>query len=174
MRLKSYCRRNPKGIKPDATISDSVRNLLCYWSRMCEHSIRRYEHCQSYRCSPPRCGECRLTRFPPINGETGRHRGASPVTIRTISGSACDLAVSRRRASSCRLVVPDSRSFPAVSLLLNAGSIATLPSCRPKWPFVGGDGMHCPPLRKDRVRGATPARLNNGHWIAVTVTQDGQ
>jgi hypothetical protein len=27
-------------------------------------------------------------------------------------------------------------------------------------------------LRKDRVRGAAPARLNNGHWIAVT--EDGQ
>jgi len=51
---------------------------------MCEHSIRRYEHCESYRRSPPRTASGRLIRFPPIDGETGRHRGASPVTIRTI------------------------------------------------------------------------------------------
>jgi hypothetical protein len=33
--------------------------------------------------------------------------------------------------------------IPGGPLLLSAGSVATLPSCRPKWPFVGGDGMHC-------------------------------
>jgi hypothetical protein len=81
-----------------------------------------------------------------------------------------NLAVSRRRASSCSLW---SQIFPAVSLLLNAGSVATL--------HVGQNGLRR--RRRDALlasqegpeyEGAAPARLNNEHWIAATVTQDGK
>jgi hypothetical protein len=40
--------------------------------------------------------------------------------------------------------------------------------------FVGGDGMHCSPLRKDRSTRSRSCPIDNEHCIAVTVTQDGK